>query len=127
MNFFVTGPNGESLVTEDRKLDSLHSIDVKQTGEYTICLDNSFSHVSEKMVFVDIIIEDDSGEVKENPSIQYNVDNAEVDLKLQNLSVSGDRWTMLPLAGLCYTLPLLPLFPSSITLSHFLSVNWKSS
>lgn len=90
INFFITGPDGSIITSDDRKMDSLHSVDVKATGEYTVCLDNSFSHLTEKMVFIDIIIDDDSGEEKPQPaeSVPDLVKKMEIDMKLQNLTVS---------------------------------------
>ena len=90
MDFYVTGPSGDVLASDNRQQDSLHSIDVKRTGEYSVCLDNSFSRVSEKLVFVDIIIDDDTAEkLAEKVTVETDmVANMEVDMKLQNLTVS---------------------------------------
>ena len=92
INFFITGPDGLILASDERKLDALKSVDVKETGEHAICLDNSFSHVSEKLVFMDIIIEDDAGEsIEEKNKQQLGPDivkSMEMDMKLYNLSVS---------------------------------------
>lgn len=90
INFFIKGPNGNILVSDDHKLDSLNSVDVRESGEYEICLDNSFSRMSEKLVFVDIIIEDDVAREEEKKRMGVGADLAEsmeVDMKLQNLSV----------------------------------------
>lgn len=90
INFFIKGPNGNILASDDHKLDSLNSVDVRESGEYEICLDNSFSRMSEKLVFVDIIIEDDVAREEEKKRMGVGADLAEsmeVDMKLQNLSV----------------------------------------
>lgn len=46
INFMVTDPNKKSMVMEPHSMDGLHGIDIKITGEYEICLDNSFSRMT---------------------------------------------------------------------------------
>ncbi len=46
INFIVTGPGGKSIVKEPHSMDGLHGIDITVTGEYEICLDNSFSRMT---------------------------------------------------------------------------------
>ena len=48
INFGVTDPSGKPMVTEPRSMDGLHGLDIKQTGEYEICLDNTFSRMTGK-------------------------------------------------------------------------------
>lgn len=43
INFVVSDPDRVAMVMEPRSMDGLHGLDVKKTGEYEICLDNSFS------------------------------------------------------------------------------------
>ena len=98
INFFIKGPNGNILASDDHKLDSLNSVDVRESGEYEICLDNSFSRMSEKLVFVDIIIEDDVAREEEKKRMGVGADLAEsmeVDMKLQNLSVRNSLFFFL--------------------------------
>ena len=46
INFILTDPNENALVMEPRSGDGLHGVDVKITGEYEICLDNTFSRMT---------------------------------------------------------------------------------
>lgn len=46
INFIVTGPQDNAVVMQPHSSDGLHGIDVKITGEYEICLDNSFSRMT---------------------------------------------------------------------------------
>ena len=48
INFVVSDPDRVALVMEPRSMDGLHAIDIKKTGEYEICLDNSFSSFTGK-------------------------------------------------------------------------------
>lgn len=43
INFVVSDPDKVAMVMEPRSSDGLHGLDIKKTGEYEICLDNSFS------------------------------------------------------------------------------------
>lgn len=45
INFIVTGPEDTAVVMQPHSMDGLHGIDIKKTGEYEICLDNSFSRM----------------------------------------------------------------------------------
>ena len=46
VNFVVSDPDKKPLVMEPHSMDGLHAIDIKKTGEYEICLDNSFSRLT---------------------------------------------------------------------------------
>ena len=50
INFEVNDPNGKPLVAEVRRKDGLHGIDVKVTGDFEICMDNTFSHLTGKKI-----------------------------------------------------------------------------
>ena len=57
VNFRLGGPNHELLVSEERKMDGLHSFEITTTGDYSVCFDNTFSRISHKLVFLDIIVD----------------------------------------------------------------------
>ena len=46
INFIVSDPDERAVVMEPHSMDGLHAIDIKTTGEYEICLDNSFSRMT---------------------------------------------------------------------------------
>jgi len=48
INFEVNDPNGKPLVAEVRRRDGLHGIDIKVTGDFEICMDNTFSRMTGK-------------------------------------------------------------------------------
>jgi len=54
INFAVRDPNGGIIITEHRKSDALHRVDVKYPGEYQLCFDNSFSTFQPKLVFFEV-------------------------------------------------------------------------
>ena len=58
-------------------------------GDYEICFDNSFSHFSEKMVFFEIIIEGQAGDVtgdEEWPGLE-EPDGSLLEYKLDDIRV----------------------------------------
>ena len=63
INFKLLDPDSKVIYSDFRSMDGLHSFDIKHTGEYAMCFDNTFSRLSHKSVYFDIIIEDDEGNV----------------------------------------------------------------
>ena len=113
----VSDPDRHPVVMEPRSMDGLHGLDVKKTGEYEICLDNSFSTMSgnaaflssssshsslphstslflpspDKLLFLDIIIEDDAGEEGEEEQIvpyQLTKEAIALDVQVQDMKVT---------------------------------------
>ncbi|KAL5479512.1 hypothetical protein EMCRGX_G023039 [Ephydatia muelleri] len=91
ITFLVNGPQRMPLALEPHHRDGLHAIEIKETGEYEICLDNSFSHITAKRVFLDVIIEDDEGEVEE-VIVPYQLSKEAVilEMKVQDIKDSLD-------------------------------------
>ncbi|XP_078091057.1 transmembrane emp24 domain-containing protein 1-like [Mustelus asterias] len=58
IDFTVFSPKGESLVMESRRSDGVHMIEPTIIGDYKICFDNSFSTISEKLIFFEVIFDD---------------------------------------------------------------------
>ena len=57
MNFIVSDPDQKAVIMEPHSMDGLHAIDIKKTGEYEMCIDNSFSTItSEYMFFVCLLV-----------------------------------------------------------------------
>ncbi|XP_042577309.1 transmembrane emp24 domain-containing protein 1-like [Cyprinus carpio] len=57
VGFTLISPHGYRLVSDFRKSDGIHTVDPTEEGDYRICFDNSFSHISEKMVYVEVIVD----------------------------------------------------------------------
>uniref|UniRef100_UPI00358E0746 transmembrane emp24 domain-containing protein 5-like n=1 Tax=Myxine glutinosa TaxID=7769 RepID=UPI00358E0746 len=58
VDFLIASPSGPVLYTEFRKSEGMHSIEAKENGDYMICFDNSFSHISSKLVFFEVVLDD---------------------------------------------------------------------
>ncbi|XP_071399534.1 transmembrane emp24 domain-containing protein 1b [Centroberyx affinis] len=63
VDFTIISPLGYHLIAESRRSDGVHMVEPTEEGDYQICFDNSFSRFSEKMVFFEVIIEGQGGDV----------------------------------------------------------------
>ena len=66
INLEITGPNGEVVISEQRKSDNMHSINAPVEGVYKYCFDNSFSTVASKTVFADLGVDTEDLEWKKH-------------------------------------------------------------
>ncbi|XP_040437461.1 transmembrane emp24 domain-containing protein 1, partial [Falco naumanni] len=69
VDFSLESPSGRLLVSERRRSDGAHTVEPTEAGDYKLCFDNSFSTISEKLVFFELIFdsaqEDDEDEEEE--------------------------------------------------------------
>ncbi|XP_078263929.1 transmembrane emp24 domain-containing protein 5 [Rhinoraja longicauda] len=56
VDFYISSPNGKVLYFDQRKSDGVHSIET-ENGDYMFCFDNSFSSMSGKIVFFELILD----------------------------------------------------------------------
>lgn len=56
VSFSMISPSGHRLFSDFRKSDGLHMVDPTEDGDYRLCFDNSFSHMSLKMVYFEVIL-----------------------------------------------------------------------
>ncbi|XP_034398100.1 transmembrane emp24 domain-containing protein 1b [Cyclopterus lumpus] len=92
VDFTVISPEGVHLIIESRRSDGVHVVEPTVEGDYQICFDNSFSHFSEKMVFFEIIIEGQGGDVggdEEWPGL-VEPDGSLLEYKLDDIRESMD-------------------------------------
>ncbi|XP_049899283.1 transmembrane emp24 domain-containing protein 1b isoform X2 [Epinephelus moara] len=95
VDFTVISPEGSQLVFESRRSDGVHVVEPTVEGDYEICFDNSFSRFSEKMVFFEIIIEGQGGDVggdEEWPGLD-EPDGSLLEYKLEDIRVRSP-WTL---------------------------------
>ena len=57
-----TSPSGQQLISDVQRQDGVHTVTAKEKGDHMICLDNSFSTMTDKLVFLDIGIDRDGDE-----------------------------------------------------------------
>uniref|UniRef100_A0A8C7V853 Transmembrane p24 trafficking protein 1a n=1 Tax=Oryzias sinensis TaxID=183150 RepID=A0A8C7V853_9TELE len=56
VGFALISPNGHRLISDFRNSHGIHMVDPAEDGDYRLCFDNSFSKLSEKMVFFEVVV-----------------------------------------------------------------------
>ncbi|NXH18633.1 TMED1 protein, partial [Bucco capensis] len=57
VDFSLESPSGKLLVSEARRSDGAHVVEPTESGDYKLCFDNSFSTISDKLVFFELIFD----------------------------------------------------------------------
>ena len=60
IDFTITSPENSIVAAERRRSEGTHAVPVTRDGTYTICLDNSYSTVSTKLVNLEVYLFSDS-------------------------------------------------------------------
>lgn len=88
VDFALTSPSGSLLVEEFRRSDGVHTIEPTEGGDYKLCFDNSFSTISEKLVFFELIFDGP----QENEDLDHWAEVAEpeemLDIKIEDIKES---------------------------------------
>uniref|UniRef100_A0A3Q0S8J3 Transmembrane p24 trafficking protein 1b n=1 Tax=Amphilophus citrinellus TaxID=61819 RepID=A0A3Q0S8J3_AMPCI len=97
VDFTIVSPRGVRLVLESRRSDGVHVVEPTEEGDYEICFDNSFSRFSEKMVFFEIIIEGQGGDVGGDDEWAglEEPDGSLLEYKLEDIKVSFSTMPLL--------------------------------
>lgn len=77
INFRVMHPRGHPLVAEFKKSDGVFSQQMKELGDYKICFDNTFSFVSSKTIYFEIINENEDIDYDDFESIIFGEETTE--------------------------------------------------
>ncbi|XP_005204357.1 transmembrane emp24 domain-containing protein 5 isoform X2 [Bos indicus] len=88
IDFHLASPEGKTLVFEQRKSDGVHTIET-EVGDYMFCFDNTFSTISEKVIFFELIL-DNMGEQEQEQEDwkKYITGTDMLDMKLEDILVS---------------------------------------
>ncbi|XP_026161161.1 transmembrane emp24 domain-containing protein 5 [Mastacembelus armatus] len=84
VDFFISSPSGQVLFSDYRKSDGVHTVETED-GDYMFCFDNTFSAVSEKMIFFELIL--DNMDTDEDPDHwkEYVHGTDMLDMKLEDI------------------------------------------
>ncbi|KAI5619884.1 transmembrane emp24 domain-containing protein 5 precursor [Silurus asotus] len=85
VDFYLSSPSGHILASDFRKSDGVHTVEIEEAGDYMFCFDNSFSTVSEKIIFFELIL--DNMDDQEDPeNWKEYVQGADLlDMKLEDI------------------------------------------
>ncbi|KAK5930894.1 hypothetical protein CgunFtcFv8_027093 [Champsocephalus gunnari] len=56
VDFLISSPSGQVLFSDYHKSDGVHTVETVG-GDYMFCFDNTFSSVSEKLIFFELILD----------------------------------------------------------------------
>nr|XP_020644338.1 transmembrane emp24 domain-containing protein 5 isoform X1 [Pogona vitticeps] len=89
VDFLLISPKHEILVSEQRKSDGVHTVETED-GDYMFCFDNTFSTLSEKVIFFELIL-DNMGDEEQEDWKKYITGTDLLDMKLEDIleSVNG--------------------------------------
>uniref|UniRef100_A0A8C8S385 Transmembrane p24 trafficking protein 5 n=1 Tax=Pelusios castaneus TaxID=367368 RepID=A0A8C8S385_9SAUR len=87
IDFYLESPKGEILVFHQRKSDGVHTVETED-GDYMFCFDNTFSTISEKVIFFELIL-DNMGEEGQGQGQEdwrkYITGSDMLDMKLEDI------------------------------------------
>lgn len=95
MDFTLESPQGVLLVSESRKADGVHTVEPTEAGDYRLCFDNSFSTISEKLVFFELIFDSFQDEEEVEGWAEAVEPEEMLDVKMEDIKVSGVSWCVL--------------------------------
>ncbi|KAG2461490.1 transmembrane emp24 domain-containing protein 5 [Polypterus senegalus] len=86
VDFVLFSPSGDILATDHRKSDGIHTVET-QDGDYMFCFDNSFSSVSEKIIFFELILDNMEDGMEGDPEDwrEYVQGTDLLDMKLEDI------------------------------------------
>ncbi|XP_075798854.1 transmembrane emp24 domain-containing protein 5 isoform X2 [Microtus pennsylvanicus] len=88
IDFHLTSPEGRTLVFEQRKSDGVHTVET-EVGDYMFCFDNTFSTISEKVIFFELILDNMGEEAQEQEDWKRYIPDTDVlEMKLEDILVS---------------------------------------
>ncbi|XP_041648297.1 transmembrane emp24 domain-containing protein 5 [Cheilinus undulatus] len=84
VDFIISSPSGQVLYSDYRKSDGVHTVETED-GDYMFCFDNTFSSVSEKLIFFELIL--DNMDTDEDPDDwkEYVHGTDILDMKLEDI------------------------------------------
>lgn len=86
ITFHLVDPTGRILVADFKKSENNHRADVKMSGDYKFCFDNSFSSYNSKTVFFEFVVEaENEGEWDSEENFEFNNAIEPYDLKIDDV------------------------------------------
>ncbi|XP_040025443.1 transmembrane emp24 domain-containing protein 5 [Gasterosteus aculeatus] len=85
VDFFITSPAGQVVFSDYRKSDGVHTVVDTEDGDYMFCFDNTFSAVSEKLVFFELILDNMERDDEVEDWKEYVQGTDVLDMKLEDI------------------------------------------
>ncbi|XP_058495380.1 transmembrane emp24 domain-containing protein 5 [Solea solea] len=84
VDFFIFSPSGKVLFSDYRKSDGVHTVETEE-GDYMFCFDNTFSSLSEKIIFFELILDNVEVDEDHDDWKEYVHGTDMVDMKLEDI------------------------------------------
>ncbi|KAM9327273.1 transmembrane emp24 domain-containing protein 5 [Gastrophryne carolinensis] len=85
VDFYLISPNGDMVLSESRQSDGVHTVETVD-GDYQFCFDNTFSRMSEKVIFFELILDHMNEEGTEQEDWKNYVIGTDIlDMKLEDI------------------------------------------
>ncbi|XP_077838046.1 transmembrane emp24 domain-containing protein 5 isoform X2 [Macaca mulatta] len=85
IDFHLASPEGKTLVFEQRKSDGVHTVET-EVGDYMFCFDNTFSTISEKVIFFELILDNMGEQAQEQEDWKKYITGTDMlDMKLEDI------------------------------------------
>ncbi|XP_028817572.1 transmembrane emp24 domain-containing protein 5 [Denticeps clupeoides] len=85
VDFYLSSPSGHVVASDHRKSDGVHTVETED-GDYMFCFDNTFSTVSEKIVFFELILDNmDDGQSEPEDWKEFVHGTDMLDMKMEDL------------------------------------------
>lgn len=85
VDFHLASPEGKTLVFEQRKSDGVHTVET-EVGDYMFCFDNTFSTISEKVIFFELILDNMGEQAQEQEDWKKYITGTDMlEMKLEDI------------------------------------------
>uniref|UniRef100_A0A8D2JK74 GOLD domain-containing protein n=1 Tax=Sciurus vulgaris TaxID=55149 RepID=A0A8D2JK74_SCIVU len=85
IDFHLASPEGKTLVFEQRKSDGDHTVET-EVGDYMFCFDNTFSTISEKVIFFELILDNMGEKAQEQEDWKKCITGTDIlEMKLEDI------------------------------------------
>ncbi|XP_032428270.1 transmembrane emp24 domain-containing protein 5 [Xiphophorus hellerii] len=85
VDFSISSPSGQLLFSDQRKSDGVHTVETHEDGDYVFCFDNTFSSISEKLVFFELILDNMDQEEDSDNWKEHIIGTDSLDMKLEDI------------------------------------------
>lgn len=93
IDFGITGPNGRPLIMEVEKSESTHQVAIEQDGDYKICFANFKSRSGSKLIFFELMLDNDGSDELPLDEFADTDDYDEVEEMSNSLKLIRERIT----------------------------------
>jgi protein ERP2 len=93
IDFSITKPDGVPAVMEQDKSDNVHQVIIDKDGDYKICFDNSRARFGSKMIFFELLLDNDGADDLNIAEFLETDDYEKVEEMGASLKIIRDRMT----------------------------------